>query len=306
CYCQFRLEEPVVALSGDRYIIRRFSPLETIGGGEILDPYPVRRRKKAGIDDLVVFKKGTLKEKIETKVRRAHFNGCTVSEIEGWVQGNIPEINAGVEQLLEEGILVRSRDVLFHRDGFKAFREALISALSRFHKDNPLKSGMSKEELKVKVLTPHFSSLASLVEDVVVDKEMLRLRSFKVALSSVDEDSKNRILSVLDKDGFQPPLKAELVRQLSISARELDDLIKLLTREGALVRINDSLYITGKQYDKMIALMKDFYSKKPEMTIAEFRDILGTTRKYALPLVEYLDSHRITLRVGDIRKLMLK
>ncbi len=306
CYCQFRLEEPVVALSGDRYIIRRFSPLETIGGGEILDPYPVRRRKKAGIDDLVVFKKGTLKEKIETKVRRAHFNGCTVSEIEGWVQGNIPEINAGVEQLLEEGILVRSRDVLFHRDGFKAFREALLSALSRFHKDNPLKSGMSKEELKVKVLTPHFSSLASLVEDVVVDKEMLRLRSFKVALSSVDEDSKNRILSVLDKDGFQPPLKAELVRQLSISARELDDLIKLLTREGALVRINDSLYITGKQYDKMIALMKDFYLKKPEMTIAEFRDILGTTRKYALPLVEYLDSHRITLRVGDIRKLMLK
>ena len=306
CYCQFRLENPVVALSGDRYIIRRFSPLETIGGGEILDPYPVRRKRKAGIDDLVVFKKGTLKDKIETKVKRAHFTGCTVPEIEGWVYGNLPQISTAIEQLVKEGAVVKSRDVLLHRDSFRVFRESLVSALSRFHKDNPLKTGMSKEELRAKIVTPHFSALASLVDEVVIDKEMLRLGSFKVALSSVDEGAKSRILSLLDSSGFQPPLKAEIGQQLSLGARELDDLLKLLTREEALVRINDSLYITRKQHDRMIALMKDFYSKKQEMTIAEFRDLLGTSRKYALPLVEYLDSHRITLRVGDIRKLMLK
>ncbi len=307
CYCQFRLEDPVVALSGDRYIIRRFSPLETIGGGEILDPYPVKRKKKAGIDDLIVFSKGGLKEKIETKVKRAHFNGSTVYEIEGWIQGNLPEIHAAIDCLVKEGVLVKSRDVLFHRDSCAVFQETLVSALSRFHKENPLKAGVPKEELKMKFLTPHFSSLASLAANVVVDKEMLRLRSFKVALSHGDEGTKDRILLLLEKAGFQPPLKSELARQLAaVSGRELDDLIKLLTKEGALVRINDSMYITKNNYDRMIGAIKDFYAKKREMTIAEFRDVLGTTRKYALPLVEYLDSHRITLRGGDIRKLMLK
>jgi selenocysteine-specific elongation factor len=75
---------------------------------------------------------------------------------------------------------------------------------------------------------------------------------------------------------------------------------------GSIVRINDSLYITAEQYNKMIALLKDFYSKKNEMTVAEFRDILGTTRKFALPFLEYLDSSKITLRIGDVRKFMLK
>ncbi|MBI3592281.1 MAG: SelB C-terminal domain-containing protein, partial [Nitrospirae bacterium] len=112
--------------------------------------------------------------------------------------------------------------------------------------------------------------------------------------------------TALNKDGFQPPLKNELVQQLSITEKELNDLLMLLTKDGSIVRINDALYITREQYDKMIGLLKEFYSKKREMTVAEFRDLLGTSRKYALPFVEYLDSRKITLRVGDIRKLMLK
>ncbi|HEX8949878.1 MAG TPA: selenocysteine-specific translation elongation factor, partial [Dissulfurispiraceae bacterium] len=318
CYCQFRLEDSVVALSGDRYIIRRFSPLETIGGGEILDPYPVRRKRKSGIEDLVVFREGSLGEKIGAKVRRARFEGNTVSEIEGWVQGDIPEIQSEIGRLLKEGTLIRSHDVLFHKESFGAFREAVVSELGRFHKENALKAGMPKEELRAKLaasvremgnrrmLTDHFSSMLSLTDDVVMDKEMLRLRSFKVALSSANEGLKEKILSALDKGAFQPPLKTELAKELALNEKELADLLGMLTKEGALVRINDSMYITGETYGKMLSLLKGFYAKKPEMTIAEFRDILGTTRKYALPLVEYLDSRKITLRVGDIRKLMLK
>src|SRR5208283_3829276 len=115
CYCQFRLEDRVVVLSGDRYIIRSFSPLETIGGGKILDPSPVRRKKSAGIDDLVVFKDGSLKDKVGMKVRQSRLRGVSAGEIIGWVQDEIPEIESAIRQLLEEGVLVRSHNLLFHK-----------------------------------------------------------------------------------------------------------------------------------------------------------------------------------------------
>lgn len=317
CYCQFRLEDPVVALSGDRYIIRRFSPLETIGGGEILDPYPVRRKRGAGTGDLAVFKKGTLKEKIEVKVKRAHFNGCSASEIEGWIQAELSGIKSAIEQLVNEGIIVKSHDILFHRSSFASFRDAALSFLGAFHKDNPLKPGMLREELKAKLRAIKFpvtgkgsekvfNSMLDMVDGIVAEKELLRLGGFKAALSDAAEGLKGELISMLDKEGFQPSFKAEIAQKLKLGERELTDILNVLTKEGALVRINDSIYITSRVYNEMLVLMKDFYSKKSGMTIAEFRDILNTSRKYALPFLEYLDSRKITLRVGDIRKLMLK
>ncbi len=308
CYCQFRLEYPVIVLSGDRYIIRRFSPLETIGGGEILDPYPAKRKKKEGIEDLIAIENGDMKGKIEVKVKKAHLNGCVASEIEGWMQGDIPEIKTAIEQLVKEGRLIRSQDVMFHIDSFNFFKDAVISNLSRFHKENPLKPGISREELKAKMpfSTSRFLNLITMIDDVVIDKEILRLKDFKASLAHVDEAIEGKIISALNRDGFQPPMKAELAQKLSISEKEITDLLKFLAKQGTVIRINDSMYITKGQYDKMLNLLKDFYEKKKEMTVAEFRDILGTSRKYALPLLEYLDSNRITLRVGDIRRFMLK
>src|SRR5208283_3986758 len=312
CYCQFRLEDPVAVLSGDRYIIRRFSPLETIGGGEILDPFPVRRRKSGGIDDLRVFKEGSLKDKIEIKVRRSRLRGVTAGDIIGWVQGDIPEIESAIMQLLNEGVLVRSQDLLFHKDDFYAFRETVMAEVGRFHKENPLKQGVPREELRARVRVglkgdeKFFDGLVAMINDLTIDKDILRLTVFSVALSNADEGTKQRILAALDKEGFQPPLKNELARELLIKEKELSDLLTLLTKEGLLVRINDSIYITKVQYDTMIGSLKKFYAEKSEMSIAEFRDMLGTTRKYALPFVEYLDSKKITLRVGDTRRLMLK
>jgi selenocysteine-specific elongation factor len=308
CYCQLRLEDPVVVLSGDRYIIRRFSPLETIGGGEILDPHPSRRKKKEAIEDLVIIAKGNLKDKIEVKLKKSHFSGCSISEIEGWIQADIPEIKSAVQVLLKEGKLIKSHDVLFHKDNFDLFKEAIKSTLSRFHKENPLKSGMSKEELRAKMPMPasRFSELISMIDDIAVERDMLRLKNFRVSLTHGNEDVKAKIISILNNEGFQPPLKSELAQRLSINEKEITDLLKLLVKEGAVVRINDSTYITIEKYNKMISILKNFYLKKKEMSVSEFRDILGTSRKYALPLLEYLDSNKITLRVGDIRRFMLK
>jgi len=312
CYCQFRLENPIVALSGDRYIIRRFSPLETIGGGQLLDPSPIRRKKGAGTDDLTVLKHGSLKDKLGIKILRSGLRGVSIAEITGWVQGSISDIEATVQELADSNLVVKSQSLLFHGNSFENFRETVITETTRFHKENPLKQGVPKEELRAKVKAGWkidekvFDGLLAVIKDLIIDKDIVRLAGFSVALSTMDEGMKQRILAILDKEGFQSPLKGELARQLSVKEKELNDLLMLLTKEGSLVRINDSLYITASRYDTMIALLRKFYENKSEMTIAEFRDLLGTTRKYALPFIEYLDSKKITLRVGDQRKLMLK
>ncbi|HMK61352.1 MAG TPA: selenocysteine-specific translation elongation factor [Dissulfurispiraceae bacterium] len=311
CYCQFRLEEPVVTLSGDRYIIRRFSPLETIGGGSILDPHPVRRKKKMGTGDLRLFETGTLQEKIETLAARFGAQGCKVAQIEGWFHVNLPEITSTIDKLISKGLLLKTHGVLFHRQSFHNFASVLKSALAKFHVENPLKGGMPKEELKAKLRSEtgagdDIFELLAKIEDVVLDKEIVRLKKFKVALTTADNNLREKITSMLNKDGFQPPSKPELAKALAVSESEAGDLLKLLSQEGALVRINDSVFVSSEQYDKMISLLRAFYLRKPEMTVAEFRDLLGTTRKFALPFLEYLDSNKITLRIGDIRKFMLK
>lgn len=311
CYCQFRLQDPVITLSGDRYIIRRFSPLETIGGGQILDPHPLKRKKGTPIDDLIIFDTGTLSEKIEAKIKNARYDGFRISEIEGWLNGSISEIHTAISHLIKEGIIIKNQDIFFHRDSLNAFRERLKSVLSKFHKTYPLKSGLPKEELKyifrAEGRRPEaIFCLIPQIPEIVLDKDLIRLKDFKISHTATLDVIKTNILKILNEEGFQPSFKNELAVKLSVSEKDLSDILKLLTQSGLLIRINDSMYITKQHFDRMIELLRQFFSKKQQMTVAEFRDILNTTRKYALPFLEYLDSHKITLRVGEIRKFMLK
>jgi selenocysteine-specific elongation factor len=167
---------------------------------------------------------------------------------------------------------------------------------------------MSKEELRAafKIDPRLFSGLIASLNDVVMEREIIRLKSFSTVLSQAEETLKTKIFDLLQKNEFQPPSKEELSQSLKLEQKHLSDILKLMVKEGSLIRISDSMYLASSAYNKMIAALKNFYGRKPEMTVAEFRDLLGTTRKYALPILEYLDSNKTTLRVGDVRKLLLK
>ncbi len=307
-YCQFRLQDPVVSTSGDRYIIRRFSPVETIGGGEIFDPSPPKRKQKDIAEILTVFEKGSLGDKISLKVLQSGLHGISVIALEGWIKAEIPVIREAVETLRKNGLLLIVEDVLIHKTLFDHFREKVLQTLKNFHAKNPLKSGMPKEELRAafKIDSRLFGGLIASINDIVMEKEIIRLKTFSTVLSQAEETLKPRILDLLQKNEFQPPSKEELSQALKLDQKHLSDILKLLGKEGSLIRISDSMYLTSSAYNRMIADLRNFFSKKPEMTVAEFRDILGTTRKYALPILECLDSNKVTIRVGDIRKLLLK
>lgn len=307
CYCQLRLSEPVVALSGDRFVIRRISPVITIGGGVVLDPSPVRRRRKDGIEDLRVMDTGTLQEKIEMKIKKSGLYGIDQRSISGWIKAETPLIEDSIKQMKAGQKVLEFEHRLLHLDAYTVISNGIREALDGFHRKNPLSPGMPKEELRAqtKVSPDIWSALLKSVAGIIVDKDLVRLKDFTAASSGASKNSE-RILELLEKSGFQPPLKEELAEALSMQQKEVNDILKLMNKEGKLVRISDTMYVTSTVYAKMLSLLKDFYRKQQTMTVAEFRDVLGTSRKYALPFLEYMDTNKITLRVGDARKLLLK
>ncbi|RMG70680.1 MAG: selenocysteine-specific translation elongation factor [Nitrospirae bacterium] len=303
-YCQLRLDRPVVAVSGDRFVIRRFSPVITIGGGVILDSLAKRRKKKEGIDDLIVFEKGTLEEKIVTKVKKMGLKGMERSRLEGWIKGELTLIRKTIEELKKGGELLEYDRKLLHREVYQRIKDRIIDTLERFHKNNPLKPGMQKEVLRnlFNLKQTVFQGILSITDEIVVERDTVRLKDFSVEVTDHYSKVKERVVNELKKAGFQPPSNKELAELVGLKEKEMDDILKLMVQEGTLRRITDSFYLTSEDYQKMLELIDGYFQKNPTMTVGQFRDLLGTTRKYALPMLEHLDSNKITLRVQDVRK----
>lgn len=306
-YAHIRLQESIVAMAKDRFIIRRFSPLQTLGGGVVLDTNPPRRKKDIENEHLELLSNGDIADCIEVKVKRNGMKGITIEELEGWISADIEEIQKAIESLLGKQKIVKSNNHLFHIDVFKNFKTSLIKLLSDFHQSNPLKEGLPKEELKVKLgieRFPEILMLLSKIEEISIEGNSIKLKS--AGKEDIDPKIERTILSEIGQKIFQPPFKDELAKNLNITESKLGDMLKVLAKQGKLVRINDYLYLTKENYEKMLKLLKDFFSKKQEMTVSEFRTMLNTTRRYAIDFLEHLDSNKITLRVGEARKLLKK
>jgi selenocysteine-specific elongation factor len=303
CYCQFRLQEHVIAMSGDRYIIRRFSPVETIGGGEVYDPSSHKMSHKKSMEDLKIFETGMLTEKISVKVKRSGIQGIDASHIEGWVSADSESIKEAIESLKKEGTVRQFESIMIHKTTFDSFRGIVKKVLQDYHKRNPLKPGIQKEELRSHIhLKPKFfDQMITALKDVIVERDTVRLLAFNIALSKEDEAFSTTILEILGNAGFQPLTVEELSQSLQADQKYLFEILKLMVKDGSLIKINESLYITSSVYGRLIELLKDFSGKKTEMLVSEFREMLGTSRKYALPFLEYLDANRITKRTDDKR-----
>jgi len=304
-YCQFRLNEPVVAQAGDRFVIRRISPLETIGGGTVLDSSPRKRRRRDGVDDLLVLESGSMEERIAAKVSNLSLGGMTISQVEGWVRSEVPVVDKAVNELVKSGTLFRFDDLLLHKDSFEMFSRRLTSMLKEFHEINPTSQGIPKEEARERLKADQriFSDLVGKAAGVLVRKDRISLKGFSAAVT--DED-KARVLKSLLNKGIEAPQRQDLATELGIKDAPLADVLKVMAGEGTLKRVNDSFYISMQAYDSMLDTLKKHYAANDTMTVAEFRDLMGTTRKYALPVLEFLDASNVTVRVGDVRKLLHK
>ena len=312
-YVQFRLEQPVLIQHGDRFIIRFYSPMETLGGGMVLHPHPRRHRNSTmqeSVKNLGILDTGSLDERLGVIVAGRALAGMEEAEVIGSVAADKAEILAALAALVQKKAIVRVDNLYVHTNHLAALEKKVLDLIAEFHKANSLKPGIDKEEVKgmLKVrLHPKALNMAmdGLIRKKQVETEgsKIRLPGFKPAVGKDQGLYKNKIVEAIKKGGSQPPVREELPALFGITDKDAKDLLKLLAEEGRVVRINDSLYLDKAVLEAIKADLLKHLQEKKEIIVAEFRDIAKTSRKFAVPILEHFDSQKLTQRIGDKRVL---
>lgn len=312
---QLRLDAPVPLVKDDRYVIRSYSPVRTIGGGQVLNPVPAKHKRFR--DDVVhgLQKMAALAPEalVDYCVQEKGFQGASLAELV--IMANIAEKK--LDQLLQhllsrQEILLVDREsrVYLHRTSFEQLRRELLQNLEAYHRRYPLKAGMPKEELKSKlppVLNPKLFNLLMqqmLKENQIgASEDTVRLASHKVALGADQENLRGKIQTAYKTSGLQPPYFRELSRQLDSDPNRAKDVLMLLVEEGELIKVKEDLYFDAAAVQELKRRLVEFLNARGEISTPQFKEMTGVSRKYLIPLIEHFDAQNVTIRIGDIRKL---
>jgi len=309
---RFRLESPLIALPGDRFVVRSYSPIVTIGGGTLLDIDPPRFKRKtpALVAHLELLQTGSPEAILEEHVRHVGTGGIRLAALAGRVPFGPERLRGLLDTLQKERrVLAVDRDWFIHPDSAARLRALAVQALEAFHRANPLKPGMSREELRGRagaVDERVFAFLLTALDAegaVKTDRDKVRLASHEVRLSP----DQQRVLDRLEEDFLRadaaPPSAEEALGRAGLGGDEEHELFQVLVQAGKLVRVKDSLYFHARALEtiqtRVVALLQD----RKEIGPGDIKDLLGISRKYAIPLLEFFDQRRVTTRVGERRIL---
>ena len=311
-YAQLRLEEEVSFKYGDRYIVRFYSPLETIGGGMVLNSAPNKhhRLKENVVSDLERLEKGDAAQRILVLVKEKSRQLPDVELIS--VIANLPV--AVVENELEN--LDDKKQVVMLNSGhvvdisyYKGIVHKSEQELRTYHKNNAYKKGMNIEEYKSKIFKGMQDSvMAALVERLVGDKVIkqdgLFVSAFDFIIKTDDNYDKlaKEIEAIYIKAGVIVPAKDEVLGK--IKDKNKNKVIESMINENRLVMVDKQLLFHKDVFDDCVNKMKDFIGENGEITLGQFRDVIGASRKYAMAILDYCDAKKVTKKIGDSRKLM--
>jgi selenocysteine-specific elongation factor len=312
-YIQIRLEQPVIIQHGDRFILRFYSPMETLGGGMVLNPHTRHHRHatmQESLKNLNILETGSMADRLALFILGKGLAGMEEAEAIGTIAGDKQEIIAALAALGQKKTVLRIDSLYVHMSHLAGLEKKAFDLIKQYHQDNPLKPGMDKEEMKSMLrlrLSPKVLNMTidSLLKKKQIEAEGPRLRvpGFKPSGGKISDEIKDKIVDAIKKGGTQPPVREELPALFGISDKDAKDLMKLLADEGRTVRINDSLHLDKETVEKVRTALKRHLEQKKEITMAEFRDLAKTSRKFAVPLMEYFDSQKLTQRIGDKRVL---
>ena len=288
------LREPLLLLPGDRFIIRMFSPVITIGGGEVIDCAPPRRmRRDALVRRAEVLAGSTLPQRIAYMVAEAP-DGLPVSAIVA---------RTGAKTAAIPPDIPRYGDWLIDPAALDAKLTAFRQMLADFHKVNPLQPGVGKEELRTRAFAAAppavFDAVLATTKEIVVAGEHVRLATHKVAMQSDERAASARMEAAFETAGLTVPSATEVLKSSGIDPTRSRTLMQILFREKRLIRIAEDLVFHTSAIEALKAKLAS--RKGGRFSVADFKDWTGVSRKYAIPLLEWLDSQRITRRDGDSR-----
>ncbi|MBV9574279.1 MAG: selenocysteine-specific translation elongation factor [Acidobacteriales bacterium] len=310
-FAHLRLREPALLSAGDRFIIRRFSPVTTIGGGVVLDASsPVRKRPLAeSIQFLEIMRDGTAESRLTARIERNGASGLRLAAIPG--EMNLPqkEVQDLVDKLTATEKVIRGDRSIFSLPELNAAKENALAVLNEFHRQNPLVSGISNEDLRSRLRLGEelFAIvLRKLIQENKIDiaAEIVHLSGRGVVLKDDEAQSKNIIENAFASGGLAVPALKDVLASLRIDRAHAQKLVTLLLRDKVLVKVSDELIFHRNSLDGLRRKLTIEKAKSPKIDVARFKELTGVSRKYAIPLLEYLDREHITRREGSNRTIL--
>jgi selenocysteine-specific elongation factor len=311
-----RLQDEVLLLPGDRYIVRQFSPVVTIGGGVVLDPLARRPtlRDAGRAAFLEVLRSGSRDEMLAAMTDRALL-GLTFDEVQartGWLEKEIRDVAQSLGSAGKVKIIATEPLILLSRKTFDDVRKKIAERIERFHKENPLSPGILREDLRASLgrrLRPEAfrAALEELATERKVDLqgELIRRAGAEIALQPEEARAKDQIEKAFSSAGLAVPAVKEVLEKLPVESRRAEKLLQILLREKNLVRVTQELIFHRDALVQLRGQLSTYKKTKGErITVPAFKDLAGVTRKYAIPLLEYLDRERVTRRAGDERVIL--
>jgi len=308
-FVQLRLSEPTLLFPGDRFIIRRFSPVDTIGGGMVVENASARRVKdKARHVDYLARLAGSSDSAILlARVEAAAAQGLSLEETmarTGWTSRQIASLLPQVPQISHLG------DRLILKTAWEHVRQQLLAVLDAFHKQNPLVAGVSREELRNRLpeVSPEiFSQVfdeALRARRIELAGELVHLPSRGVVMKDEEAESRKIIEDAFSTAGLKVPFLRDVLAGLKVDKLRAQKIVTLLLRDRILVKISEDLVFHHGALAHLRQNLAAEKARSPRIDVARFKDLTGVSRKYAIPLLEYLDRERVTRRVGDERIIL--
>jgi selenocysteine-specific elongation factor len=303
-YTRIVMRQPALLLPGDRFIIRSFSPVVTIGGGVVVDIGERPRRKgENSRGRLDVLSGPDRSARIALLVREAPF-GMGVPELvtrTGWPERDIAA-TAGPDLVA----IAQPQPWYLDRAWFQSSRDRLVKTVREFHRKDPLLPGISRQDLRAREVpgAPLFvlDALLAAAKDLVVEGETVRLRSHSLVLKQDEEEARAAIERAFEQAGLATPAVAEVLAKSGVEPARARTLLEILLREKRLIRINEDLVFHHSAIESLRRLLAE--RRPARFQVGAFKEWTGISRKYAIPLLEYLDRVHITRREGDERLIL--
>ncbi len=316
CFAQIRLNEPTALLRDDRYVLRSYSPVRTIGGGRTLNALPRKKKRfsEAVLSEMKLLFTGELNEIIEYFVSSGRFRGVEQEELPFLTNTSRKRLDEALKVLKAQKRITlydKERGVLIHADFLKKAREEILDTLTLYHKKFPLKEGLIKEELRSRTagadnakLFNHLVLQLAREEIIVQDKEIVRLKDHQVTLAQDQEETRRELEKTYTESGLQPPYFQEIKDKFPRNTGA--EVLEVMVKEGDILKVKKDLYFHSKAIDGLKSELIAFLKNNGEITTPQFKKMTGASRKYTIPLIEYFDRTQVTVRVGDTRVLRKK
>ena len=307
---QLRLEEEIAVKRGDRFVVRFYSPMETIGGGIVLEPNPVRKKRfdAQAIEELKKKESGSLGDVMELQIKEHGDTMITLAELAKVMAHSVDELKEYLEELEESGTIfvfpMKKDTYLWHRDSEFAVRQKIEEALQKYHSGHPYRYGMKKAEIHntfLKKIKPNIfdAYIERMTEENVYGRreEYLSLPGYEVPKDAMYLQTEKLIEDTFEKAGYDFVRFSEIDFG-KIPRQTAEDVVLMMIDEGKVLRINEEMFTMKHLMDEAKEKIQNHLKEENLITIAQVRDMFSTSRKSAKPILEYMDSIKVTKKTG--------